>query len=296
MVPLGGLVLRVAPSGSGIADGRCDDMFETCGLRIADVICPRPGPRKRLPFNVDKFHGPPGCSIKSRPVNYCTVSEFMLTCHCRILPMNRLAYAYIQQLSACFVSPPGGRVAALGDCYVRHYTGNTTDQNLIYRFANIKDLLKSPLFDPKRRTVLYIHGYVEFHTDTSVRTVVGAYLQQGEYNALLLDWSNLAYGQYLAAATNALHVSISLLAVTSHCLVKYLVGRAAAVALHRLLSSGLAADSVHVVGHSLGAHIAGVIGRYLKLKNYTLPSPPPFVSSLGGGSCGLRPTGLGGTP
>ncbi|KAH9642601.1 hypothetical protein HF086_011194 [Spodoptera exigua] len=75
-----------------------------------------------------------------------------------------------------------------------------------YRIANIKAVLSDPAFDVKKPTVLYAHGYVELLTDDSIRTVVSAYLQRGGYNILVLDWSNLAFGNYVLVAKSLPHV------------------------------------------------------------------------------------------
>ena len=75
---------------------------------------------------------------------------------------------------------------------------------------------------------------------------IAAYLQRGLDNIVLLDWSAFSKGSYFQVASHA-----------------KVIAEQAAIALHKLVSAGLNVDSLHVVGHSLGAQVAGFIGRYL---------------------------------
>lgn len=52
-------------------------------------------------------------------------------------------------------------------------------------------------FDKQKPTVLYIHGYVEAPSHESVNVIVQAYLKRNDHNVLILDWSELADGNYL---------------------------------------------------------------------------------------------------
>lgn len=59
-------------------------------------------------------------------------------------------------------------------------------------------------------TVFYIHGFEETAEQESVKVVVEAYLQaQPDTNVILVDWSNMAFGNYfLNAAPNTKKVII----------------------------------------------------------------------------------------
>lgn len=58
----------------------------------------------------------------------------------------------------------------------------------------------NPNFDVSRKTVLYIHGYLEGPEHESVSAIVDAYLQRNDHNVLIVDWSQLALGNYLIDA------------------------------------------------------------------------------------------------
>ncbi|XP_015113488.1 lipase member H-B [Diachasma alloeum] len=99
--------------------------------------------------------------------------------------------------------------------------------------------------------VIYTHGFREHPSNTSIRTVVGAYLERGTDNIFLLDWSQLAFENYLIVKRRVSGVA-EVLAKTFDALVDL----------------GLNLETFHFVGHSLGAQIGGFFGKYTK---YSIP-------------------------
>lgn len=70
------------------------------------------------------------------------------------------------------------------------------------------DILSHPAFDPANATLLYIHGYTETQANKSIDTIVRSYLQRGDHNIILLDWSQLSDGNYfMDAVPNSKQVS-----------------------------------------------------------------------------------------
>ncbi|XP_047119445.1 pancreatic triacylglycerol lipase-like isoform X1 [Schistocerca piceifrons] len=109
------------------------------------------------------------------------------------------------------------------------------------------------VFDPRRPTKVIVHGYVggvDFNVTKMVRQ---AYLRAGGLNVLVVDWGYLAPSPcYLAAVLNTLHA-----------------GRCLAAMLQRLQrihggGDGGAPLDVHLVGHSLGAHISAFASNHLQ--------------------------------
>ena len=78
-----------------------------------------------------------------------------------------------------------------------------------------------------------------------------AYLQRGTNNIIILDWSALAFGNYVAVTLRIKDVA-----------------KFTAEALSKLVAKGLDVNTLHVIGHSMGAQIGGFIGRYL---DFTIP-------------------------
>ncbi|XP_031848673.2 lipase member H isoform X1 [Nomia melanderi] len=100
--------------------------------------------------------------------------------------------------------------------------------------------------DPKKNSVLYIHGFMENTIFDNVLVVVKGFLDRGDVNVIALDWSEVT-------------MNINYIYVSEQVVV---IGKAVAGALEKL-SNVIDLQKLHVVGHSLGAHIAGHIGRFV---------------------------------
>lgn len=50
-----------------------------------------------------------------------------------------------------------------------------------------------PSFNATKKLLLYSHGFVEDVDFLTVRTIVDAYIQNGNYNILVIDWRDLAF-------------------------------------------------------------------------------------------------------
>ena len=73
---------------------------------------------------------------------------------------------------------------------------------------------------------------------------LAAYLDRNDHNIIAVDWSFVANLWY----------PIATLKVKS-------VGRVLATAIDEMIDEGLPLNSLHIIGHSMGAHVAGFIGR-----------------------------------
>ncbi|XP_028167635.1 pancreatic triacylglycerol lipase-like isoform X1 [Ostrinia furnacalis] len=135
------------------------------------------------------------------------------------------------------------------DIYVRFYNGTSTEDYVDMPLSQASRLVDIKGFDKNSPTVLYIHGFIETAQQESIQVVVNAYLESRPgTNVILLDWSNMSHGSYLLnAARNTKKV-----------------GAAAAEHLNSLLEAGLCLDKVHIIGHSLGSHVAGYTARDLQ--------------------------------
>ena len=106
-------------------------------------------------------------------------------------------------------------------------------------------------FQPKRKTRVASHGW---QSDvTTFDPLAKAYLTNpklSETNILLLDWSVMsADWTYYFAASYVPHLGDELGELLGQVLVQ---------------DAGVSPDNVHVMGHSLGAHVAGHIGRKME--------------------------------
>ena len=113
--------------------------------------------------------------------------------------------------------------------------------------------LGSSGFDPSKPTKILIHGYRGRHNSNFPRNVKGAYLEtksRKDYNVFVLDWSAHArpgphyFRHYSTAVKN----------------VRTVAERLADFIIWLKKNFDVNLDEVHLIGHSLGAHVAGNAG------------------------------------
>ncbi|XP_026318982.1 lipase member H-like [Hyposmocoma kahamanoa] len=98
-------------------------------------------------------------------------------------------------------------------------------------------LLANSNFSPGRRTVFLVHGFTQSATSNVNAVLVPAFLEGEDVNVFVLDWN--------AVATNAGEAGESMARA-----IDWIVGE-----------TGTNIANFHLVGFSLGAHMAGVAGR-----------------------------------
>ncbi|KAK0168047.1 hypothetical protein PV327_001887 [Microctonus hyperodae] len=127
--------------------------------------------------------------------------------------------------------------------YFYAYSSNGSTSK--YKDSNVThaDDLVSQM-DKNKPTVFYIHGFTENVEKNSVLTIVDAYNFRNDHNIIAVDWSKLAALNYLEVAT---------------CVDQ--VGKQIAIAIQNMLDAGLQIEKIDIVAHSMGAHVAGEIGR-----------------------------------
>lgn len=78
-----------------------------------------------------------------------------------------------------------------------------------YKFKDAVKMLKNPKFDNQKKTVIYIHGFLEGLFAESVKTVVNSYAARKDHNIVILDWHAQAAPEYfLHAVKNVFKVGI----------------------------------------------------------------------------------------
>ncbi|KAG8288189.1 hypothetical protein J6590_020952 [Homalodisca vitripennis] len=118
----------------------------------------------------------------------------------------------------------------------------TREYNSAYQLT-INDMkkLNSSTFKPNRPTKILIHGFWNNFRSDSVQIMREAYLNHYDVNVLAVDWGALAEGPWYVEAVQHTQPVGQLVGQ----LVDWLV-----------ISSGAALKDFHLVGHSLGAHVA----------------------------------------
>ncbi|GJQ71683.1 hypothetical protein Trydic_g11378 [Trypoxylus dichotomus] len=139
---------------------------------------------------------------------------------------------------------------------INTFEKNITNKNILLRLLQVERrvLTAGGLFDPVKemRFILYSREHkngIKLDIHKELRPVcldlTEAYLNRGNYNVILVDWDRMA-----TIYTNTL-VQINDIA------------QVIATFVEKLIREGADPKQVHLIGHSLGAHIMGVAGRFM---------------------------------
>nr|CAH0106147.1 unnamed protein product [Daphnia galeata] len=134
---------------------------------------------------------------------------------------------------------------------VRFYLWTRSNPNFgLQLLTNRPDVLNVSTFDRLRPVKVLIHGFGgNGTTDRFVSKARASYLLLGDFNVITVDWSSLAeYPNYARAAVSTTPVGIYV-----------------ANFLDFLISQGTSPSLFHVIGYSLGAHVAGSAGNSIRL-------------------------------
>ncbi|XP_033206391.1 pancreatic triacylglycerol lipase-like [Bombus vancouverensis nearcticus] len=100
-----------------------------------------------------------------------------------------------------------------------------------------------------KNTVFFIHGFTESINSNDVVIVTNTYLQATNDNVLAVDYQQIAGLPYVTGVTMI-----------------EAVAKVVGGALNILASSGMNSKTLHVIGHSLGAQIAGVLPENINFR------------------------------
>ncbi|XP_018304111.1 lipase member H isoform X2 [Mycetomoellerius zeteki] len=126
--------------------------------------------------------------------------------------------------------------------------------------------------DDNKRIIFYVFGYLQYPEDSNVQLMMEGLCYGRTDNIVLLDWSKYSNGSYSSVFRNAEKV-----------------GSLFAQSMQLLVDSGLDVSRIYIVGHSLGAHIAGFVSKCnaFKIPRITALDPANPVFYLLG--CYLTP-------
>ncbi|KAK9507399.1 hypothetical protein O3M35_007262 [Rhynocoris fuscipes] len=153
---------------------------------------------------------------------------------------------------------------ALADLYLNNIAENeenvTTDDVMYYLYTRKNPLKYEQLFvdnltsvnsinfDKSRPVKILIHGWKNSHKSQFSILLKNAYLIEYNTNVIVVDWFKYSHQGYLTARLK----------------VPYLGDKVAAFIDELCLKYNISSNSIHIVGHSLGAHIAGFAGPAVK--------------------------------
>ncbi|XP_072938973.1 pancreatic triacylglycerol lipase-like isoform X2 [Epargyreus clarus] len=110
--------------------------------------------------------------------------------------------------------------------------------------------------------MFYVFGFSETPESTDTTLILSAYLKKNYTNVLLVDWLKEASKEFVGEELSYAFKVVPL--------ARY-VGIQLGKALISLSENGLDPNMTHLVGHSLGAQVAGFAGETTREKNIWLP-------------------------
>jgi len=124
-------------------------------------------------------------------------------------------------------------------------------------YPNDDQSLKNSGFDGSKKTVFFIHGYMESSEKRpdEVASIFNAFLTYDDMNVVYVDWKHGARYVYPQSVADTRVVG----AQVGHFIEQ----------LHKTTQLDINND-VHVIGFSLGAHAAGYVGDWVKKKGFKL--------------------------
>ncbi|CAG9791203.1 unnamed protein product [Diatraea saccharalis] len=102
-------------------------------------------------------------------------------------------------------------------------------------------------FDFNKKVKVLTHGWLNHGDSPMPESIKEAYLNVSDLNIIVVDWGNAANVNYILASYNVA-----------------MVGRLLTQFLNFLIDEGVSMDDMHLIGHSLGAHVVGIAGAYVR--------------------------------
>uniref|UniRef100_A0A034WE39 Pancreatic lipase-related protein 2 n=1 Tax=Bactrocera dorsalis TaxID=27457 RepID=A0A034WE39_BACDO len=134
---------------------------------------------------------------------------------------------------------------------------NKNPQNPQNLYLSDERRLSESNFDLQQPLAFYIHGFSESATgdNQSSQQLKEAFLKAGNYNVILVDWSPMTVMPWYTNAVENLPVA----------------ARFIARFLRFLVANGYQTRLIHLIGFSLGAEVAGFVGKQLLEWGVVLP-------------------------
>ncbi|XP_044018562.1 pancreatic triacylglycerol lipase-like, partial [Aphidius gifuensis] len=161
--------------------------------------------------------------------------------------------------------------------FIKLYTrNNSLSHILINPDDNIN--LNLSYFNIERKSVFIIHGFMTPATESWMDHMKNAYLEYEDVNVFVIDWTEHSFvWNYYKAIENSLEVG----KIVSNLIAKI-------TRYYLTINNNKTWGKIHLIGHSLGAHICGIIADDIKMSNgkWTVtritgldPAQPCFVGS-----------------
>lgn len=161
---------------------------------------------------------------------------------------NRSSFYYINENGETkledLTKEPQHLTVSPGDVKIHYYCNKCSSSGYILPCNDASNIKNTP-FDSDKPTLFVIHGWKnQFNSDICIK-IKEALLPKFDVNLFVVDWSSIAQEDYSTAVEALIPVA------------KYIAE------FVKLLKDnfGLKLSNLKIVGHSLGGHLAGVVGK-----------------------------------
>lgn len=121
----------------------------------------------------------------------------------------------------------------------------SNDSVKLITLKDTKKLLHHSRYDRDRPTKIYCYGYTENFMSPGTQAIVDSYLERGDHNIIVIEWSSYNDGNYIIEA------------IPNMKRISHIIGNT----LLDMKSLGFKLEKFHLIGHSLGGQMVGYIGR-----------------------------------
>lgn len=127
-----------------------------------------------------------------------------------------------------------------------YFYSNKHSEGVEIDITNAKEFSKTD-YSHSKKSIFLIHGWLNDYNYPMSQTVKNAYLHSHEVNVFIVDWSKIAHGEYSIVRNQVVQV-----------------GQIVADLISGMVNINvLSLSRTVLVGHSLGAHVAGNTGMAL---------------------------------
>ncbi|CAK1549405.1 unnamed protein product [Leptosia nina] len=144
---------------------------------------------------------------------------------------------------------------------LRCYEGSM-DTYKVYELSNPAPLLNSTCMDASLPTIIYTFGYRGKCNGPATSAMLNGYIGTKKRNVILLDWEEEARSGILGIS-----LGYAMYALPN----SKRVGQELGAAILKLHNAGLQLNTIHLLGHSLGAHLMGYTGRWIREQGHVIP-------------------------
>lgn len=115
--------------------------------------------------------------------------------------------------------------------------------------SEMEKMISQTSFKPGKHNKILIHGFQDSALDAGFQLIKNNYLEHNDYNVWIFDWSVVAAGPPMNYES-----VVKRMEATGACMAKF---------VKEIIKAGT--KDIHLIGHSLGAHMTGYIAENLNL-------------------------------